>query len=75
MAVRSDNAQWLLKLTEIRWYNLREWQLQIEKCTLPSFVAFGMRSEGIVPKNGKSAVGFSLKKMLQHTGRFWSGIS
>jgi len=47
----------------------------IKKCTLASFVAFGMRPEGNTPKNEEPAVGFNITTMLQHTGRFLSRIS
>lgn len=43
-------------------------------CTLTYFVAFGMQSEGNLPKNGNAIFDFSFTKMLQHTGQFWSRI-
>jgi hypothetical protein len=50
-------------------------KLWIKKCTLISFVALWMRSEGNILKKGEQTVGFSFMIMLQHTGRFWSRIS
>jgi hypothetical protein len=44
-------------------------------CTLASFVALGMRSEGNAPENGEPTVGFSFTTMLQNTGLFSSSIS
>jgi hypothetical protein len=65
----------LQKFPGIRWYNLQELPLWMNKCTLTSYVAVGMRSEGNFPKNGETVVGFCFSTMLQHTGRFWSRIS
>jgi len=47
----------------------------MNKCTLTSYVAVWMRSEGNAPKNGEPTVGFYFSTMLQHIGRFWSRIS
>jgi len=61
--------------TKIQLYNLGELLLWIKKCTLASFVALGMRSQGNAPKNWEPIIGFSYLTMLQHTGRFRSRIS
>jgi hypothetical protein len=42
----------------------------MKKCTLTSFVALEMRSNGNAPNNQEPVVGFSFTTMLQHTGRF-----
>jgi len=42
----------------------------MNKRTLTSYVASGMRLEGNAPKNGEPTVGFFFTTMLQHTGRF-----
>jgi hypothetical protein len=65
----------LQKFPGIRWYNLQELPLWMNKCTLTSYVAVGMRSERNFPKNGETIVGFCFSTVLQHTGRFWSRIS
>jgi hypothetical protein len=55
--------------------NSQELLLRVNKCTLTSFVALGMRREGNAPKNWEPTVGFSFTTLLQHTGCFWSRIS
>jgi len=62
------------KVPGIRWCDLQELFLWLNKCKLTSFVDFGMRSEESVPGNVEPTACFSFT-MLQHTGRFWSMIS
>jgi hypothetical protein len=47
-------------------------EISVSQCTLIYFVAFGMGSEGNVPKNGNTTFGFSFTTMLQHNGQIWS---
>jgi hypothetical protein len=47
----------------------------MEKCTLTSFVAFWVRSEGNAPKKWESRVGFTFTTILHHTGGFRSRAS
>ena len=49
------------KVPGIRCYNLQELPLWKKKCTLTSFVALGMQSEGNAPKNGKTNSCFLLR--------------
>jgi hypothetical protein len=60
---------------EIRWCDLKELVHEENFCTLISFVALGIWSEGNAPQNGETTVAFSFTTMLQHTGPFWSMIS
>jgi hypothetical protein len=49
--------------------------LWINKCTLTSFVALGVRPKGKAQKYGEPTVSLFCTTMLQHIGRFWSRIS
>jgi hypothetical protein len=69
----STNILLSLEKTEISWYNLQE--LLLKKGTFTPIVALGLPSEGNVPENGETEVGFYFTTMLQHTVRFCSRIS